>query len=118
MSLKQNKQRVWAHYKRLRVVAALLFFSWPIPVSVTAYLLAKYGYSTTPAVVMFIVWMGAYLYFSVRLAFFKCPACGHRFRGYFDTTQCRNCGLRVNDPDFGGTHFHSISKSPARVEHH
>jgi hypothetical protein len=109
---------LWIRYRRLRVAVALLLLTWPIPVGLTAYFLAYFGYSAAPAILLFVLWMGAYLYLSFKLAFFKCPRCGGRFRRYFSSASCRNCGLRVNEqvPDANSPGSRSDPPQVRRLE--
>jgi hypothetical protein len=100
-------EKDWAQYRKLRnLVFVVALGGMPVTLglaSLCAYLLTKTHWVVDPGLFMLapgICWMGASLYYGLRVQLFTCPRCGEWFSGTwwynlsFLARKCVHCGLK------------------------
>src|SRR2546430_17544194 len=92
----------WTKYRIRRNLLLALMICYPTLLPLLAPLMERLGFRATMIYLLAVVWMAAIATAGIRLAWFRCPRCGHLFHlrfGFFWplARRCLHCGLRKFD---------------------
>ena len=90
----------WKEYRRLRNQLFYVFVGYVPIVAIIAMISEKLFNTLVPGFVAAFIWMGLFLFTSIRVNLWRCPRCGEWFSATwwynlsFLARRCVHCGLR------------------------